>query len=92
MNQLTVARRARLGEMLTDRYDRLKGELRIADTYLRAVGKIAQLAPEARRFHLASFLMGRSSVEPACSSGLDCTGHERDFRVSAGGRQAHTLL
>ena len=64
----------------------------IADTYLRAVGKIAQLAPEARRFHLASFLMGRSSVEPACSSGLDCTGHERDFRVSAGGRQAHTLL
>jgi hypothetical protein len=62
MNQLTVARRARLAETLAECYDRLKGELGIADTYLRAVGQVAQLAPDARNFHWALFLMGLQAL------------------------------
>jgi len=88
MNELTVARRARLGETLADRYDQLKGELKVADSYLRAVGQAAELAPEARRFHLASFLMGLQALLEAYMADVSTEfliafpGHIRDKQLS----------
>jgi hypothetical protein len=88
VNQLTVARRARLAETFVERYDRIRQALGIADTYVRSVGREVQLAPEARRFHWASFLMGLVALLEAYMADVSTEflvafpGHIRDKQLT----------
>lgn len=88
MNQLSAARRARLGEELVRRHEELKGELCTADSYLISVNAGTQLGPDERHFHFASFLMGLTALLEAYLADVSTEiliafpGHIRDKQLT----------